>query len=73
MQLRGDQIRNMIHEMVEIEVEATNAFLWRLLRNLGKDVPVIDPCLEHILISGMFTGFLRWSFTICPEKKGQSS
>ena len=26
VQLRGDQIRNMIHEMVEIEVEATNAF-----------------------------------------------
>lgn len=66
----GTRYCNMIHEMVEIEVEATNAFM-ETLRNLGKDVPIIDPCLEHILISGMFTGFFEMVVHDMPREKAR--
>lgn len=54
----GTRYENLIHEMVEIEVRATHDFI-SVLRELGMDVKELDPQLEHILVSGMFTGFFE--------------
>lgn len=52
----GTKYEDLIHEMVEIEVESTRCFIQNL-RNLGQEVPEVDPQLEHILASGMLTAF----------------
>lgn len=54
----GTKYENMIHQMVEIEVAATHNFV-AVLRSLGHSVEEIDPQLEHILVSGMFTAFFE--------------
>lgn len=54
----GTKYENFIHELVEIEVNATHDFI-KVLRTLGKEVPDIDPQLEHILVSGMFSAFFE--------------
>lgn len=54
----GTKYEHMIHDMVEIEVESTRNFI-EILRGLGLQVPNIDPSLEHILISGLFSGFFE--------------
>lgn len=54
----GTKYENLIHEMVEIEVESTRCFIQNL-RNLGQEVPEVDPQLEHILASGMLTAFFE--------------
>ena len=42
--------------MVEIEAEATHSYQ-KVLEELGRPSPQIDPTLEHILITGMFHTF----------------
>ena len=32
----------------------------KVLQELGRPSPKIDPALEHILITGMFHTFLNW-------------
>lgn len=54
----GTRYENLIHQMVEIEVNATHNFI-AVLKGLGRDVKDIDPKLEHLLISGMFTAFFE--------------
>lgn len=54
----GTKYEDLIHEMVEIEVESTRCFIQNL-RNLGQEVPEVDPQLEHILASGMLTAFFE--------------
>ena len=54
----GTKYENFIHELVEIEVKATHDFL-DVLEGSGKPVKRMDPNLEHILISGMFSGFFE--------------
>lgn len=54
----GTKYENMIHEMVEIEIDATHAFA-KILKDLGSDEYKIDLQLEHILVSGMFSAFFE--------------
>ncbi len=54
----GTKYEHFIHEMVEIEVEATHDFI-TVMRDKGKNLRHIDPQLEHILVSGMFTAFFE--------------
>ena len=54
----GTRFSGLIDEMVEIEVESTRCFIQNL-RNLGQEVPEVDPQLEHILASGMLTAFFE--------------
>ncbi|WP_342759238.1 TetR/AcrR family transcriptional regulator [Kineothrix sedimenti] len=54
----GTKYEHFIHEMVEIEVEATHDFI-TVMRGSGKNLRHIDPQLEHILVSGMFTAFFE--------------
>lgn len=51
----GTPYQDFIHQMVEVEVEATFQFL-KTLHRLGKAVPQIDRQLCHIVSSGMFSG-----------------
>ena len=54
----GTKFSGLIDEMVEIEVEGTHAYL-KVLGELGRPSPQIDPALEHILITGMFHTFFE--------------
>ena len=49
----GTSYDNFIHNMVEIEEEATLNFL-DILRQMGKDIPTLDKSLCHIIASTMF-------------------
>ena len=54
----GTRFAGLIDEMVEIEVTATHAYQ-KVLAELGRPSPRIDPQLEHILITGMFNAFFE--------------
>ena len=54
----GTRFFDFIDEMVEIEVEGTHAYQ-RVLEELGRPSPPLDPTLEHILITGMFHTFFE--------------
>lgn len=54
----GTRFCGLIEEMVKIEAEATHSYQ-KVLRELGRPSPQIDPTLEHILITGMFHTFFE--------------
>ena len=54
----GTKFSGLIDEMVEIEVEATHSYQ-KVMEELGRPSPKIDPVLEHILITGMFHTFFE--------------
>lgn len=54
----GTKYENFVHEMVEIEVESTHDFI-RVLQSMGQETAVMDPQLEHILVSGMFAALFE--------------
>lgn len=55
---KGTKYENMVHEMSMVEVQATHDFV-ELMRKSGNDIRQIDPKLEHVLVSGMFTAFFE--------------
>ena len=55
---KGTRYDNMVHEMSDIEVEATHDFV-KLMEQNGKHIKAVDPMLEHMLISGMFSAFFE--------------
>ena len=54
----GTKFSGLIDTMVEIETEATHSYQ-KVLAELGRPSPQIDPVLEHILITGMFHTFFE--------------
>lgn len=48
----------MVHEMSEIEVQATHDFVETMNQN-GRQIKSVDPMLEHMLTSGMFATFFE--------------
>ena len=54
----GTGYEHFVHNMVEMEVEYTLQYM-EVLRRLGKDIPLLDKSLCHIIASGMFTRYLR--------------
>lgn len=54
----GTGFAGLIDEMVNIEIDATHTYL-KVLEELGRPSPQIDPQLEHILITGMFHTFFE--------------
>lgn len=55
---QGTGYKNFIHNMVEIEVEATQNFM-EVLRRQGRKIPELDDQLCHIIASGMFHGIFE--------------
>ncbi len=54
----GTKYEQLIHTLVEIEVTATHRFR-QVLAQLGKETKVLDPQLEHLLVSGQFSAFFE--------------
>lgn len=54
----GTRFAGMIDEMVEIESAGTHDYQ-AVLNALGYNSPMIDPRLEHILITGMFNAYFE--------------
>ena len=54
----GTGYESFVHNMVEVEVEYTLRYL-EVLRRLGRDIPVLDKSLCHIIASGMFNGIFE--------------
>ena len=52
----GTKYENFVHDMVEIEIDATHKFN-NVLKDLGIKSKLLNPNLEHMLISGMFSAF----------------
>lgn len=67
----GTQYEHMLHDLVESEVQATHDFL-DVLRELGQPAPAIDPQLEHILVSGMFSAFFEMVVHDMPHEKARA-
>ena len=54
----GTSYEHFVHNMVEVEVEATLRYI-EVLRRLGRNVPEIGHSLCHIIASGMFNGLFE--------------
>lgn len=54
----GTSYENFVHNMVEIEVEQTLAFI-DVLRSQGKNVPNMEKAVCHMIVSGMFSGIFE--------------
>ena len=54
----GTSYEHFLHNMVEVEVEYTLQYMG-VLRRLGRDIPVLDKSLCHIIASGMFNGIFE--------------
>ena len=54
----GTGYEHFVHNMVEVEVEYTLQYM-EVLRRLGKDIPLLDKSLCHIIASGMFNGIFE--------------
>lgn len=66
----GTKYENMIHEMVEIEVEATHTFA-KIMESLGMPSYKVEPQLEHMLVSGMFSAFFELIIHDVPYEKAK--
>ena len=54
----GTSYEHFVHNMVEVEVEYTQRYM-EVLRRLGRDIPVLDKSLCHIIASGMLNGIFE--------------
>lgn len=54
----GTSYEHFVHNMAEVEVEYTQRYM-EVLRRLGRDIPVLDKSLCHIIASGMFNGIFE--------------
>lgn len=54
----GTSYGNFVHNMVEIEVDETLAFI-EVLRSQGKNVPNMERAVCHMIVSGMFSGIFE--------------
>lgn len=54
----GTSYENFVHNMVEVEVEATLEYI-EVLRCAGQEVPPLDRSLCHIIASGMFNSIFE--------------
>lgn len=52
----GTPYAGLIDELVTLEIEATERYC-SVLRTLGRNVPFIDPRLEHMLVTGMINAY----------------
>ena len=54
----GTKYEHFVHDMVEVEIDATHKFN-EVLKGLGIKSKLLNPDLEHMLISGMFAAFFE--------------
>ena len=66
----GTKYENLIHDMVEIEVNATHRFA-KNLEKLGYPEYNVDPRLEHMLCSGLFSSYFELIIHDMPYEKAK--
>ena len=66
----GTKYVHMIHDMVEIEVNATHKFA-NIMKNLGYPEYSVDPQLEHMLCSGLFSAYFELVIHDMPYEKAK--
>ena len=66
----GTRYENFIHDMVEIEIDATHKFN-EVLKSLGRESRLLNPSLEHILISGMMSAYFEMVIHKMPLSKAK--
>ena len=54
----GTKYKDLVHTMAKMDVEATHDFA-KSMDQVGNGAKMVNPVLEHILTSGMFTGFFE--------------
>ena len=54
----GTKYENFIHDLAEVEIEATHRFN-NVLHSLGVPSRLVNPQLEHMLVSGMFAAYFE--------------
>lgn len=67
----GTRFCGLIDEMVEIEIASTHTYQ-KVLVELGRPSQMIDPTLEHILITGMFHTFFELVIHEMPLKDAEN-
>ena len=67
----GTKYENMVHEIVEIEVAATHDFA-AVMESVGHAKYELDPTLEHILVSGLFSAFFEMIIHDIPYEKAKN-
>ena len=66
----GTKYENMVHDMAEIEVRATHKFAENM-EKLGYPKYKVDPQLEHILCSGLFSAYFELVIHDMPYEKAR--
>lgn len=66
----GTKYENLIHDMVEIEVSATHKFAHNL-EKMGYPRYNVDPQLEHMLCSGLFSAYFELVIHDMPFEKAK--
>ena len=66
----GTKYENMVHDMVEIEANATRAFA-KTMESIGMPAYHIDSYLEHMLVSGMFSAYFEMIIHDIPYEKAK--
>ena len=68
----GTSYENFIHNMVEVEEESTLNYL-ETLRQMGRDVPLLDRSLCHIIASTMFDSIFEIVIHDIPYEEAKRS
>lgn len=66
----GTKYENMVHEMVEVEISATHAFA-KVMEEMGMPAYHVDPYLEHMIVSGMFSAFFELIIHDVPQENAK--
>ncbi len=66
----GTKYENLVHEMAEIDMEATNNFA-DIMSTFGVTIKRANPYLEHMLISGMFSAYFELIVHDIPKEQAQ--
>lgn len=64
----GTKYENMLHDIVKIEVDATHRFA-DIMEKSGYAKYAVDPVLEHMLVSGLFSAFFEVIIHDVPYEK----
>lgn len=66
----GTRYESFIHDMVEVEINATHKFN-EVLKSLGIESKLMNPQLEHILVSGMFAAYFEMVIHEMPKRQAK--
>ena len=66
----GTEYNHLVHEMAILDVEANHAF-YQAANQAGKPIQPINPTLEHMLTSGMFSTFFELIVHDIPQEQAE--